>query len=78
MDHGFETVDLDGFVEGAFYGDVFYYLEGERGSRRGVRRLDLVCFGLAADGGDYGVPTFEEDIEDVGGDETATACSVVL
>lgn len=38
---------------------------------------DLVSFRLRAYRGDYGVPMFEEDIEDVGGDEAAAACTAL-
>jgi len=74
VNHGLETIDLDSFIEGPFDSDIFYDLEGEGFSGGGVGRLDLVGFGLAADGRDYGVAVLEEDFEDVGGDESASTC----
>jgi hypothetical protein len=74
VDHGFETIDFDCFVESAFLCNVFYDAEVEFGSWGvWVRLLDFVCLILGANAGDYGVAVLKEDIEDVGGDETTSS-----
>ena len=70
----FQAINLDSLVKSSFHSNVFYDLEGKLISSIWMRRLDLVCFGLRPHSGDYCVPMFEQNIEDMSGDESAATC----
>ena len=74
MDHSLQPVDLHRFVKGALLRNILDDAEIQLGlGRVRVRISDLLRLRLRAHGGHDGVAAFEEDIEDVGGDEaTAT------
>ena len=72
VDDGLEgRIRDDGLVKGILLGNVFDNGEVELVfAVAGVCFCDLVGFFLGADGCDDAVAVFEEDVEDVGGDET--------
>ena len=71
VDDGLEgRVRDDGLVESILLGDVFHDGEVELVFAVGwVGFCDLVGFFLGAHGCDDAVPVFEQDVEDVGGDD---------
>lgn len=78
MDHSLQPVDLDRFVKGALLRDILDDAEIQfRHRRGGVRFLDLLGLLLRAHCRHDAVATLEQEVEDVGGDETAATCPLV-
>lgn len=74
MDDGFEAINSEGFIEGIGDCDILYNSEIEFRRRCvWVGSFDFVGFRLGSDGGDDFVALFEEDVEDMGGNETGTS-----
>jgi len=77
VDNSFKPINLDSLIESSFLCNVLNDTEVELGSWDvWVSGFDLVCFFLGSDGGYNGMTTLEENIEDMGGNETTSTWSV--
>lgn len=79
MNNSLKAINLNRIVESTFQSNILNDAEIELGDGYArVRIANLLRLLLRAYRGDDGVAVFQEDVEDMGGDEAAASCNFEL